>query len=125
MPPISTFDRSRITAEITFLRTDEGGRKSAPDFSGYWFLHVVVQDRSIRQAKVMGNKIQELYHPLAIIEAPAVFQLGDTAKFVLAPMYYPNDRFPEFQPGVMFTAREGSRIIAHGVVLSREEPAVT
>jgi hypothetical protein len=121
MQMTGALDEPRVTAEITFLRADQGGRKTAPKFPAYWCLHVVLQDRSIRHAKVEGREVRELYHPMRIVEAPVDFNLGDTGKFVLTPMYYPQDPFEEFRAGVTFTAREGSRIIAHGVVLTREE----
>src|SRR5262245_52918826 len=98
----------RITAEITFLRTDEGGRQIAPQFPGYWFLHVVIQDRGVRQAKVRDRQVEELYHPLRIVEAPTKYDLGQPAHFVVTPMYYLDDAFPDLKPGATFTAREGA-----------------
>ena len=111
----------RITVEITFLRADEGGRQTAPKLPGHEFLHVVIQDRSVRQAKTQGGEIQELYHPLRIVQAPTTYEVGQSARFVVTPMYYPHNQFPEFNPGVTFTCREGARIVAHGVVLSRDD----
>src|SRR2546423_1491835 len=115
-------DEPRITADITFLRTDEGGRQTAPQFPGYWFLHIVIQRPGVRQANVQGHQFQEHYHPLRIVEAPASYDLGQSASFVLTPMYYAQDPFAELKAGVTFTAHEGARIVAHGVVLSRADP---
>jgi hypothetical protein len=114
-------DGPRIGAEITFLRTDEGGKKIPPQFPGYWFLHVVVvQDRNFR------TRPGEVYHAVIILDAPSNFKLGDTGRFILVilvPMHYPDDPCDELQPGVAFIAQEGSRVTAHGVVLDRAEPA--
>ena len=51
--------------------------------------------------------------------------LGEShaGRFVLELMYHPDLPYSDVQPGATFTVREGGRIVGHGVVLSRTEPA--
>ncbi len=116
--------RPLITAEITFLRTDEGGRVQAPTFNtdARYMPHVVVQSRDVRAAVVSADRvINEPYQGVRFVEGPSDFRLGQTARFVLELMYCPEHPYADVQPGATFTVREGAKVVAHGVVLSRTD----
>lgn len=118
-------DKPLITAEITFLRTEEDGRREMPAFNtaGRYMPHLVVQDRDVRSAtKDIGRPAREQYQGVAFVDGPDACRLGDTGRFVLELMYYPEHRYEDLQPGTAFTVREGARIVAHGVVTSRNDP---
>ena len=118
-------DRPLINAEVTFLRTDEGGRVQATVFNepSRYMPHVVIQDRGVRKP-VIGTDgvIHEPYQPVAFASGPVDFRLGDTARFLIELMYYPQHPYDDVLPGATFTLREGARIVAHGVVLNRHDP---
>ena len=118
-------DRPLIEAEVTFLRTEEGGRVQVPTFDpdAPYMPHIVVQSRTVRRALVEADgTIRDQYQGVAFLRGPSGFRLGDTARFTLALIYYPQHRYDDVQPGATFTVREGSKIVAHGVVLSRDDP---
>jgi hypothetical protein len=52
-------DRPLITAEVTFLRTEEGGRAQAPTFNvpARYMPHLVVQGREVRKAIVDADRV--------------------------------------------------------------------
>ncbi len=117
--------RRLITAEITFLRTDEGGRVRAPAFNMDWRYrpHIVIQSRDVRAAVIDADRaIREPYQGVEFVEAPSDVRLGQTARFVLELIYYPEHPYADVQPGATFTVREGAKVVAHGVVLSRTDP---
>lgn len=99
-----------IMAEITFLRTDEGGRRTMPtlDIPARYMPHIVIQDRDVRQA-IIGRDgvLREDYQGVAFLNGPPNFSLGDTGKFQLLLMNYPKALYADVQPGATFTIREG------------------
>jgi hypothetical protein len=107
-----------VTAEITFLRRDEGGRLTAP-MSGTalrYMPHTVLQDRSVRKALIDADRVvRELYHGVAFVEGPPEFRL--------LLMYDPHDPYSDVLPGATFTVREGAKVVAHGIVKERVDPA--
>ena len=118
-------DRPFVNAEITFLRTDEGGRMRAPVFNvrSRYMPHIVVQSREVRHAVVDADRFcREPYLGVAFVEGPSEFRLGETASFVLELVYHPDVRYDDVRAGATFTVREGPKIVAHGVVLSRNDP---
>src|SRR2546428_10062651 len=64
--------RAAVTAEVTFLRTADGGRKTAPILnSGKYMPHIVVQDQAIRKAIVDEDRVcRELYQGVRFIDGP-------------------------------------------------------
>lgn len=115
----------RITAEVTFLTPDEGGRRSPPNFTGprQYMPHIVVQPREVRQAIADDEGVgKELYEGIEFIERPADYRVGTPGLFVFNLMYYPQHRYPSVQPGATFTVREGAKIVAHGMVQVRTDP---
>lgn len=118
----------RVKAEVTFLRADEGGRKSPPSFTGehQYMPHIVVQPRHVRRASVSGEgSITDLYEGVAFVERPTDYEVGTAGTFTFDLMYYPADPYDLVQRGATFTVREGGRIVAHGVVLERRDPPGT
>jgi hypothetical protein len=114
-----------ITAEITFLRTEEGGRSTPPIFSDStrYMPHIVIQDRFVRKAVIGADRvIREAYQGVAFIDGPNDLQLGKSGQFRLVLMYYPNNQYASVQSGATFTVREGAKIVAHGVVVDRADP---
>jgi hypothetical protein len=108
----------RITAEITFLASSEGGRETLPtDFSsGRYRPHVVVGDPKQREAVLINNVEQEKYLGAAFVGAPSNVVAGEPFVAELALMYWPNVSYDSLVPGATFTLREGPHIIGVGTV---------
>ena len=86
--------------------------------------HVVIQSRDVRRSVRDPDGIdREPYQGVAFLEGPPNYVAGDAGHFVLELMYYPDVSYADVQPGATFTVREGGKIVGHGVVLSRTEPA--
>ena len=119
--------RAAVTAEVTFLRTADGGRKTAPILnSGKYMPHIVVQDQAIRKAIVDEDRVcRELYQGVRFIDGPADYHLGEAVCVVLDLMYYPNHLYENVLPGASFTIREGWTIIGFGSVKARTDPVVS
>jgi len=113
----------RITADIVFLRPEEGGRVVVPLFnltSSPYMPHIVIQDRAIRSATVGPNGTgDELYQGIAFVKGPQNYRPGESGRFEMELMYFPNMPYDDVQSGATFTVREGAKIVAHGVVLER------
>lgn len=110
-----------IEAEVTFLKTEEGGR-SAPlrlePGSPFYMPHLVIGDPARRDAA--GTKSKELLG-VAFRRAPVAVAPGQTMKLLMDLMYHPQVDYRELVPGATFTVREGPRIVAYGRVLKRED----
>ena len=108
----------RITAQITFLSSSEGGRETLPtDFSdGCYRPHVVVGDPKQRKAVLVNNVAQEKYLGVAFVGAPSNVVPGEPVVVELALMYWPNVSYHSLVPGATFTLREGPHIIGYGTV---------
>jgi hypothetical protein len=86
--------------------------------------HIVVQPREVRKAVVDGKGVgTELYEGVEFIERPAYYRVGTPGVFVFDLMYFPGHQYTSVQPGATFTVREGLRIVAHGLVKVRANPA--
>jgi hypothetical protein len=120
--------RPSVDAEVTFLPTEEGGRRTLPDLSECTFPprtympHIVVQSPDIRQPKTRGNEILDDYLGVAFVGGSRVFEAGKAASVTLSLMYHPEVNYDALQPGVTFTLREGGQIIGFGRVIERTEP---
>ena len=100
---------------------------TAPTFTGpgSYMPHIVVQGRDVRRAVIEHDRdLREPYQGVRFAAGPGNFRLGDTAEFVLELMYYPELPYLDVQPGATFTVREGRKVVAHGVVLTRIDPAI-
>src|SRR5262245_60743317 len=102
----------RIVAEITLLRSDEGGRKTAPSFNvGQYMSPTVVQGPAVREAQIGPNRIAlDLYEGVRCVGGPSDYRLGEVARVDLELMYYPDHRYENVVPGSTFTIREGHAI---------------
>ena len=112
-------------AEVVFLRQVDGGRVYPPSFSPSrpYMPHIMVQGRSVRGAATVGDVSTEAYKGVAFIEPPADLAAGTSGMTGLFLMYYPEVDYADVQPGVAFTIREGGKVVGHGVVVSRKDPA--
>lgn len=120
MPALPT-----ITAEVVFLPREEGGRAQLPEFgtTSYYMPHLVVQSRDVRRVVIDADGVgREDYLGVAFVECRARLKYGEAARVELELMYHPSVSYEALQPGATFTVREGGRIVAHGVVLSRGDP---
>lgn len=106
-----------IEAEVTLLRTEEGGR-TAPlrlePGSPFYMPHLVIGDpkRKSPAGTMLG---------VAFRRAPLTLAPGDTATVRMDLMYHPQMDYRELTPGATFTVREGPKIVGHGRVLKRED----
>jgi hypothetical protein len=86
--------------------------------------HIVIQPRDARKAIVDEKGVgTELYEGIEFIERPSNYEVGTPGIFAFNLMYYPEHRYPNVLSGATFTVREGAKIVAHGVVLTRADPA--
>lgn len=118
-----------VTAEVIFLRTDERGRRTGRLFGASpstYRPHIVVQSRDVLNAIVgIDGVILEPYQAVTFLEAPTSYQLGEKGTFLFEFPRYPRHPYVDVQPGSTFTVREGKKIVAHGVAVSRIDPAIT
>ena len=112
-----------LLVEMVFLSSQEGGRQSVPVFGtqAEYRPHLVVQDRTVRHARMTGNTVDERYLGVGFVDGPRQFSFGETIRCVLRLMYFPDLDYAELTPGTTFTVREGARVVAHGVVLERQD----
>jgi elongation factor Tu len=90
-----------IEAEISFLPTEQGGRRS-PAISGYRPNHDFGHDGMLNDAA----------HEYIGCESVAPGQTAKASVWFLAPEYQEGHLYPGFK----FTVQEGSRIVGQGVV---------
>ena len=116
-------DKPTLLAEVVFLSAAEGGRHSPPSFgsSASYRPHLVVQDRAIRAARMRGSVLKEDYWGVSFVEGPTEVQCGQPVMCVLSLDYFPKIDYAPLTVGAPFTAREGVRVVAHGLVLERRE----
>jgi hypothetical protein len=112
-----------LLVEMVFLPPQEGGRQSVPVFGtqAEYRPHLVVQERTVRQARMTGNTVDERYLGVGFVDGPRQFGFGEAIRCVLRLMYFPDVDYAELTSGTTFTVREGARIVAHGVVLERRD----
>lgn len=93
----------RVEAEVTFLSTEQGGRRSLPAAWGNYMPHLVVDDGEYLGVRFVSGPIP----------SPGVPGL-----FVLELMYHPAVCYEQLQPGVSFTVREGGKVVGVGRALA-------
>ena len=115
-----TDDEAWIEAEVTFIPESEGGRKSPPaHLSGNVYRpHLVIGDPTQRQAKRVGNDIDEVMLGIGFTAGPEAVQINQTFTAVLQLAFYPHTAYDAVVPGATFTIREGPKIVAYGRVVS-------
>src|SRR5687767_4495398 len=92
-----------ISADLTFLAQEEGGRKCVPNLNAGWYMpHLVARS---------GN-----YLGVRFVAGPSVIEAGRSGRFTLELMY-PDVDYAELQPGTDVTVREGSNTVASGVIV--------
>jgi hypothetical protein len=93
-----------IRAEVTFLPTTAGGRRSLPSpISGQYMPHLVVEGG----AEYLGVRFVAGPQP----------EFGVRGEFVLALAYHPNVDYSALVPGAAFTVREGTQVVGAGRVI--------
>ncbi len=119
------YPRPIITAEVTFLRAEEGGRSHPPtfDLQNRYMPHIVIESPDVRHsAKDSSAKGCEEYQGVAFLEGPLNYEAGRAGQFVLELMYYPDLPYTDVQPWATFTVREGGKVVGHGLVIGRIDP---
>lgn len=116
-----------VTADIRFLTQDEGGRRTSIDLScdALYRPHFVVQDRTIRNAKMDGNRSGEPYIAMTFIDGPENYTNGDSGVFRFYCPYWNHPEHPDINIGTEFTIREGGKIVAGGIVIESSKPKLT
>jgi hypothetical protein len=116
-------DEAWIEAEVTFIPESEGGRKAPPEhLSGNNYRpHLVVGDPTQRQARLIGNFIDEEMLGIAFTSGPDKVQPGQTFTAKLQLAFYPHPAYDAIVPSATFTIREGAKIVAYGRVISRTD----
>jgi hypothetical protein len=112
-----------VVVEVVFLSTEEGGRQSPPVFgtAAEYRPHLVVQERSIRYARMRGNVVEDEYLAVSFVQGPETFALGEPVRCMVRLNYFPEVAYADLREGATFTVREGARIVAHGIVLDRTD----
>ena len=106
-----------VKTSVTLLPELARGRQGLN--SGAYRPHIVIGPQTQRMAIRDGNRLTQKYLGVMFVEGPDSIEPGDTADVKLALMYFPEYPYEEVQPGATFTVREGSLIVAYGVILSR------
>ena len=116
-----------VTAEIRFLTAAEGGRGTSIDFlDGQLYCpHFVLQDRSIRTPVMNGNEVTEQYVPMTFIDGPVEYTNGDSGLFRFYCPSWKHPDHPRTLIGSEFTVREGSKVVAGGIVTNQALPPKT
>ena len=96
-----------LEAEISFLPTEQGGRK-APASSGY---------RAVHDFGVEGM-LNDAMHEYVGCQSVAPGSAARANLWFLAP----ECQSRRLHPGFRFTVQEGSRIVGHGVILTVVNP---
>jgi hypothetical protein len=120
--------RPLVTAEVVFLRTAEGGRQLPPRVSdpGLYRPHLVMQGREVRQATVDDrNVVADEYLGVQFVGGPDEVRLGEPARCTIELAYFPEIAYLRVKPGATFTVREGAKVVGHGFILDRTDPAET
>lgn len=113
-----------VSAEVTFLSPEEGGRRSVPGLASAWYRpHLVVQSPDVRMPVVVeGNRLVEDYLGVRFVDGPAEeVPPNSTATCTLELTYHPRVCYDALAPGATFTIREGGRIVGFGRVLERSD----
>ncbi len=119
-----TNSRPVVNAKVTFLRTEAGGRRTAPDLCcGRYMPHIVVQPPDVRSAALDADGVnREPYQGVRFVDGPREYGLGASALASFELMYFPSNRYDEVVAGATFTIREGGHVVGFGQVEQRLDP---
>jgi len=108
----------KIACKVTFLRAEDGGRRTAPRNSPSYRPHVVVGDPGQRTTALDASGVPvELYLGVCFTGPDEEMALGLEHDVVLALLWWPEVDHGELGPGSTFTIREGHHIVGFGRVL--------
>jgi hypothetical protein len=118
---------SYIEAEVVLLSKEEGGRITPVlpvAYGGGMRPHIVLQDRSVRKAKVgmrdgHPNTILDDYLGVEFWSGPDPIPVGIPFLLTMRLSYYPAPMYDGCAPNATFTIREGGRITGHGEIKRR------
>lgn len=112
-------EQVRISARITFLSEEHGGRTHPAWNSRKYRPHVVVGDPSQRQVLTAedGRTLTETYLGVCFEGDGSEMPQEEELEVSLILAYYPADEYEELTPGATFTLREGGSIVGYGEVL--------
>ena len=116
-----------VTANIRFLTESEGGRRTSIDLTcdALYRPHLVVQDRTKRQAVMNGNVCVEPYVAMTFIDGPADYTNGDAGIFHFYCPHWTHPEHPDMIIGTEFTIREGGKVVAGGTVIEKTDRTQT
>ena len=118
-------DEAWVEVEVTFIPESEGGRNQPPqNLNGNNYRpHLVIGDPAQRQARLIGNYIDEVMLGIGFTTGPDIVEAGRTYTATLQLAFYPHSAYKTVVPGATFTIREGAQIVAYGQVIARREAA--
>jgi hypothetical protein len=117
--------RPLIGALVTFLATENGGRRFPPvmGIEAKYMPHIVVQPASVRHVTLNADRTsQDTYRGVCFVDGPRIISLGQPGQYTLELMYWPRNVYADVIPGAEFTVREGGRIVGYGHVIDRVDP---
>ena len=117
-----------ITASVTFLTRDEGGRSKPPIGSRTYRPHLVVGDPRQRVALTAsdGRSIEEEYLGVQFTGSDDdLLVAGRSHTVVLELVYYPSVDYAALTTGAEFTIREGGTIVGYGRVTDSHDLRAT
>jgi hypothetical protein len=112
-------EQVQISARVTFLTEEEGGRKQPAWNSRKYRPHVVVGDPAQREATTAedGRTLTENYLGVCFDGDGEEMSQGTEHEVSLLLAYYPAGEYEDLVPGATFTLREGGNIVGFGEVV--------
>lgn len=112
-------EQVQITAKVTFLTAEQGGRNLPAWNSRKYRPHVVVGDPTQRKAKVAddGRTLTEQYLGVHFDGDGEEMPQGKELEVSLRLSFYPATEYEQLARGATFTIREGAKIVGYGKVI--------
>jgi hypothetical protein len=120
---MSSATTPRITVDVTFLSSSEGGRSKAARNSPQYRPHLVVGDPAQRVALTAadGRTLLEDYLGVCFAGDGEELLPGQRYEIDLLLVYAPQVNYDALRPGASFTIREGGRVVGFGSVRGANE----